>query len=1537
MTEKSRMHKVSAPRKIISGLLLVALSLFLGEFAQAQTPALAPLQAPAVYNHAANANSAIPDDVVMGDFNGDGYLDFAVVEFPFGTGTTGQLEIFFGNKDGSFTSQGFVPIGAISGQPYATNHNIAVGHFNGATQGLDIAVAVTQAPGCATGGVVILYGDGKGNFQSPVCLANPTPVISVAVADFNLDGYDDIAVSNANGSVLGSITVYWNNASVSSLNNQSGFSTTRSASALLGTTTQVLYGKIVIGNIPGQYAPSIAILANTGPFTQAASFFVTLYEEQNGIFFVNFVPPTLALVPSGNGFSDIALGNITSTGINALIGIGVTTGITYAPLTGIPVPVIGAQQHLSTGDNGLAFAMADFDGNGTSDFAYLDASQNLNISLNPGNTNATKIGPFGPVGQGVAAGLSTGLGKWVIVDSGQYQQTTPSFVAYPAARSIAVYLVDPTTGQPAIAPLYSQSSYYTSGTQRAFAVGDFDGDGSPDVAVLGEDPATFNATVTISHNDYKTTTPGYNASPTVVDLGTLLGLGGGSIGYGGSTGYALAAGSFRTIDPDIAMVTAQGVTLLQNQTTGPGQPFNFVLDTNCAGYTGAAINNCYLANDSHFPGISTSSSPRPPIIAADMNGDGYQDIVVAFPQNCVTSTQSAIYVLLSNGDGTFQTPIYIPSPVVNPIGLAVGKILGGSVPDLVVINGGESCSGTLAATGAPTFVGAALIPNNGGGIFGTPQTIYAQSSDVAVPSVSSVAIADMNADGAPDVVLSAKDGIHVLLNSPTTRGAFTDLGAVPLYAPIDTIVNTSQIDIADLNLDGKLDVAAAVDGIVYVFPGDGTGNLSIPAQGFASGPNSNQLKAIDVNGDTVPDVLVNNSAGFSVLLNGSAPGAALPLAQFELSPTLNYGGIAEGSSAVQQVILFNTGGGTLQVANIAFANNTGNEYAFAYITPPCVSPAVQNSVTSLSIPAGGSCTINITFTPNTIGTANAQLLFYDNAPTSNAPNVLGSTANSYVQTVTLNATGIQGSANVSIGVASSPAVVAVGVPITYTITLTNSGPNAATNLTFLHTLESFVQLQSVTSSQGSCTGTPTLGAAVSCALGTLAANSSATITLVATPALALPTSNSFAITQDEANTNPETAYDNINVLTSLVVTIPTINETILVSDAPTFSDLAVPENIVVSDQVFVTPVLSSFGPPAAAFSNSSLGFGNTVGTVQTLTLSSVGGSPLVLVGSPLISAGFQVGAPVCSATGSSGLPSGGQCAYAITYTGGATAGTIVFTDNAALSNPPSTQSGLNFAQTIQLSAAGTSSTPIGLPSTVVTIPTISESIQVTDLVSTSGISVPETINVTDTVSVAVLQSITVTPSNHTISEGGHLAYTAMGNFSDGSARNLTAAATWSSAAPNLASMNGNVATGIAYGGTTITAQLGNTSGSTTLTVFSYLTITPKLKTITRDSKGDYIVTLSVTNTGDATANKVAPIFSILGSKIVTSCASTNCTPATNLGPGATGTVTLLFPATAGRQLSRQRFTILGTATGTNPNGSAVLPAVWALSTTVTLP
>ena len=106
---------------------------------------------------------------------------------------------------------------------------------------------------------------------------------------------------------------------------------------------------------------------------------------------------------------------------------------------------------------------------------------------------------------------------------------------------------------------------------------------------------------------------------------------------------------------------------------------------------------------------------------------------------------------------------------------------------------------------------------------------------------------------------------------------------------------------------------------------------------------------------------------------------------------------------------------------------------------------------------------------------------------------------------------------------------------------------------------------------------------------------------------------------------------------------------------------------------------------------------------------------------------------------------------------------------------------------------------------------------VTNIIATLGSISGST---TLTVTTATLESIAITPTNPSIANGTDQPFTATGTYSDNSTQDLTDTVTWSSFDLGIATISGSqgLATSVNPGSTSITATLGNISGSTTLTV-----------------------------------------------------------------------------------------------------------------------
>ncbi len=111
-------------------------------------------------------------------------------------------------------------------------------------------------------------------------------------------------------------------------------------------------------------------------------------------------------------------------------------------------------------------------------------------------------------------------------------------------------------------------------------------------------------------------------------------------------------------------------------------------------------------------------------------------------------------------------------------------------------------------------------------------------------------------------------------------------------------------------------------------------------------------------------------------------------------------------------------------------------------------------------------------------------------------------------------------ANVGLALTDSPDPIVAGADLTYTLTVTNAGPLAAANVQVFDTLPLNATLIQASTSQGAgCTPTTTL---VTCALGSLAKDASATVTIVVRPSIAGAVTNGAYVT----STSPDLTSDN---------------------------------------------------------------------------------------------------------------------------------------------------------------------------------------------------------------------------------------------------------------------------------------------------------------------------------------------------------------------------------------------------------------------------
>jgi FG-GAP-like repeat len=154
-------------------------------------------------NYAAGVNPWT--GMAVGDFRGNGKLDLVAANFG-----SNNVSVLLGNSDGTFQS-------AVNYDGGVNPTWVAVGDFNRDGK-LDLAVSdqncTSGAQPCGPGTVSVLLGNGDGTFKAHVDYHTPPGgegLNSVALGDFNNDGYLDLAVAAGDGAGGNQISVLLGN------------------------------------------------------------------------------------------------------------------------------------------------------------------------------------------------------------------------------------------------------------------------------------------------------------------------------------------------------------------------------------------------------------------------------------------------------------------------------------------------------------------------------------------------------------------------------------------------------------------------------------------------------------------------------------------------------------------------------------------------------------------------------------------------------------------------------------------------------------------------------------------------------------------------------------------------------------------------------------------------------------------------------------------------------------------------------------------------------------------------------------------------------------------------------------------------------------------------------------------------------------------------------------------------------------------------------------------------------------------------------
>lgn len=690
--------------------------------------------------------------------------------------------------------------------------DLEIGDFT--SDGIPDVIVANVGPDAFNGGVSVLPGDGAGSLEAAIDtgVGANQGTQSVATGDFNEDGKLDVVVQTGTTGGPGPIRILLG---------------TGTGTFTLGVELSGGNGHVVAGELTGDDHIDVAFAYENG------AAIVKLYPGKGDGTFRPVVQ--LDSLWDANNFK---LADLNGDGLLDLVGI---SGPVWAMINegggSFAAPVYTLCNELCL----FEATLADFDGDGTLDIAGATGSEGT-IEVASGDGDGT----FTPVETIEDVAFATGY-----LTSGDFSgDGIPDLVvANEYAYESKIVILMKGRGD----FTFGSWTYWTTGNEGPTPV-DLNDDGLLDLVAWSGDPGMVYTTLNAGGGKFKAPQSRPSKTVGVPEPADINGDGRmdvvaaaiGSVESGAvlSITTYLGEGNGKFKRPVVSSITDESLEIFDRI----GQIKLADVDEDGKIDLVAAYEHLYPKPISALVlfgngkgkfrnltklGVGENWVSNPAIAVGDVNGDDRLDIV--------GQTNSQISTWLGNGDGTFDAAVMSGSSGSEHPGLVLADFTGD----------GKLDAGSIIDTGT-SHTGAGQLKlnrGNGNGTFTHVQTISYDGSP-AGPGL----VADLNGDDRPDIALGASRGSHTGLSG--IRVFLNGGGGAPFAAPAFYAAppyGLGDLDAADLDLDGDLDLSSNGYSALPIALNDGTGVFTGPAQYILPNPSPARVAA-DFTGDGKPDL-----------------------------------------------------------------------------------------------------------------------------------------------------------------------------------------------------------------------------------------------------------------------------------------------------------------------------------------------------------------------------------------------------------------------------------------------------------------------------------------------------------------------------------------------------------------------------------------------------------------------------------------------------------------------------------------------------------